>query len=199
MSKPIEFWFDFGSPASYLAYTQLPAVAARAGAELVWRPMLLGGVFKATGNRSPAAVPAKGAWMQGDLRRWARKWGVEFNSNPHFPVNTLAMMRGAAAARRAGELAPYAEAMFRAMWVDGKNPSEAAVFAEVVGAAGLDPAAYAGRVQDPEVKQALIAATEEAVERGVFGAPTMIVDGELFFGQDRLDFVAEAAAAPARG
>ena len=194
MSKTIEFWFDFGSPTSYLAYTQLPALAERAGAELAWRAMLLGGVFKATGNRAPGAIPAKGAWMRGDMRRWARKWGVGFNANPHFPVNTLNPMRGAVAARRAGELAPYAEAMFRAMWVEGKKISEPEVFAEVLSAAGLDAAAYGERIADPEIKQALIVATEEAVSRGVFGAPTMIVDGELFFGQDRLDFVAEAAA-----
>ncbi len=194
MSKAIEFWFDFGSPTSYLAFTQLPSLSARIGAELIWRPMLLGGVFKATGNRSPAAVPAKGAWMRGDMQRWARKWGVPLNPNPHFPVNTLNMMRGAVAAQQAGELSPYAEAMYRAMWIDGRNPSEAEAFAEVVADAGLDAAAYGARIQDPAVKQALIAATEEAVGRGVFGAPTMIVDGELFFGQDRLDFVAEAAA-----
>lgn len=194
MSKTIEFWFDFGSPTSYLAWTQLPGIAERAGAELVWRPMLLGGVFKETGNRSPAAVPAKGAWMRRDMQRWARKWGVTLNPNPHFPVNTLNMMRGAIAARDAGELAPYAKAMFRAMWVDGKKPSEADVFAETVAGAGLDADAYAARIRDPEVKQALIAATGEAVGRGVFGAPTMFVGDELFFGQDRLEFVAEAAA-----
>ena len=194
MSKKIEFYFDYGSPTSYLAWTQLPGVAARVGAELALRPMLLGGVFKATGNRSPAAVPAKGAWMRGDMQRWAVKWGATLNSNPHFPVNTLAMMRGAIAAQRAGELERYSDAMYRAMWVDGKNPSDAAVFAEVVSGAGLDAAAYGERIQDPEVKQALIAATEEAVARGVFGAPTMFVGDELFFGQDRLDFVAEAAA-----
>lgn len=194
MSRTIEFWFDFGSPTSYLAFTQLPKIAARVGAGLVWRPMLLGGVFKATGNQSPAAVPAKGAWMSGDMQRWARKWGVPLNPNPHFPVNTLNMMRGAVAAQQAGELGPYAEAMYRAMWIDGKNPSVPEVLAVVVAGAGLDPAAYAERIQDPAVKQALIAATEEAVGRGIFGAPTMIVGDELFFGQDRLDFVAEAAA-----
>lgn len=195
MSKAIEFYFDFGSPTSYLAFTQLPGIAERAGAELVCCPMLLGGVFRETGNRSPAAVPAKGVWMHRDMQLWARKWGVPLNPNPHFPVNTLNTMRGAVAAQRAGELAPYAEAMYRAMWVEGKNTSDPDVFADIVAGAGLDAAAYGARIQDPEVKQALIAATAEAVERGVFGAPTMIVDGELFFGQDRLDFVAGAAAA----
>ena len=122
------------------------------------------------------------------------QWGVPLNPNPHFPVNTLNMMRGAVAAQQAGELGPYAEAMYRAMWIDGKNPSAPEVFAEVVAGAGFDPAAYSERIQHPAVKQALIAATEEAVGRGIFGAPTMIVGDELFFGQDRLDFVAEAAA-----
>ncbi len=194
MSKPIEFFFDFGSPTSYLAWTQLPALAAGIGAPLVYRPMLLGGVFKATGNQPPGVVKAKGAWMLGDLQLWARKWGVPLVFNPHFPVRTLGIMRGAAAALANDELIPYGDAMLKAMWVDGRNPSEPEVFAAVVESAGLDAALYGQRIQDPAVKQALFDTTDEAVARGVFGAPTMIVGDDLFFGQDRLDFVAEAAA-----
>jgi 2-hydroxychromene-2-carboxylate isomerase len=193
--KTIEFWFDFGSPASYLAFTQMPRIAAETGATLVWRPMLLGGVFKATGNASPVTVPAKGRWMMQDLQRWARRWGVPFTFNPHFPINTLTLMRGAVGLqlRRPQEFTRYAEAVFHAMWAAPLNLGDPAELAEVLRAAGLDAEALAALAADPEVKAALVAATDEAVARGVFGAPTVFVGAAMFFGQDRLDFVQEAA------
>lgn len=196
MSKTVEFFFDFGSPASYLAYTQLPGIAARAKATLVWKPMLLGGVFKATGNASPVTVAAKGRWMMGDLARFARRYGVAFRMPPNFPVNTLAMMRGAVGMqlRRPADFPRYAAAMFDAMFATGQDMGDPAVLSGVLAGAGFDAAEFQALVADPEVKQALIANTEEAVARGVFGAPTMFVDGEMHFGQDRLDFVAEALA-----
>lgn len=196
MSKSVEFFFDVGSPTTYLAWTQLPAIARETGAQIVWRPMLLGGVFKATGNASPVTVPAKGRWMGGDIARFAKRYGVPFAFNPHFPVNTLALMRGAAGLqlRQPQRLEAYLNAVFRAMWVDAVNLDEAAQVARVLGAAGFDADAFAVLVGDPEVKAALMATTEEAVARGVFGAPSLFVDGELFFGQDRLDFVREALA-----
>ncbi len=194
MSKSVEFFFDVGSPTTYLAWTQLPAIARETGAQIVWRPMLLGGVFKATGNASPVTVPAKGRWMGADIARFAKRYGVPFAFNPHFPVNTLALMRGAAGLqlRQPQRLEAYLNAVFRAMWVDAVNLDEAAQVARVLGAAGFDADAFAALVGDPEVKAALMATTEEAVARGVFGAPSLFVDGELFFGQDRLDFVREA-------
>lgn len=193
--KTIEFWFDFGSPASYLAFTQMPRIAAETGAALVWRPMLLGGVFKATGNASPVSVPAKGRWMMQDLQRWARRWGVPFAFNPHFPIHTLTLMRGAVGLqmRRPQDFPRYADAVFHAMWVAGRNLGDAAELAAVLHAAGLEPEALAALAADPEVKAALVAATDEAVARGVFGAPTVFVGDAMFFGQDRLDFVREAA------
>ncbi len=190
----IEFYFDFGSPTTYLAHTQLPAIAAATGAELVWRPMLLGGVFKATGNASPVSVPAKGAWMGQDIARWAARYGVPFRFNPHFPINTLTLMRGAAGLQlRHPELfKPYADAVFEAMWVHPRNLGEPSEVGAVLAPLGIEPEAFMALVSDPAVKAALVAATEEAVARGVFGAPTCFVGTEMHFGQDRLDFVRQA-------
>ena len=198
VSKSIEFWFDFGSPTTYLAHTQLPRIAREAGAQLVYKPMLLGGVFKATGNSSPVTVPAKGRWMGRDIARWAARWGVPFTFNPHFPINTLTLMRGAAGMQlRASlpEFTRYVDAVFDAMWVQPRNLGDADEVAAVLTKAGLDAQAFAALVADPDVKAALVAQTDEAVARGVFGAPTCFVGDEMFFGQDRLDFVREAAAA----
>lgn len=195
-ARTIEFWFDVGSPTTYLAHTQLPRIAREAGAQLQYRPMLLGGVFKATGNASPVTVPAKGRWMGADLARWAERWGVPFAFNPHFPVNTLTLMRGATALqmRRPQDFMPYVDAVFDAMWVRPRNLNDAAEVAAVAQRAGLGADEFAALVADPQVKAALVAATEEAVARGVFGAPTCFVGDEMHFGQDRLDFVRAAAA-----
>lgn len=187
-----EFFFDFGSPASYLAATQLDGIAARTGADIVWRPMLLGGVFKSVGNQSPATVAAKGAWMQKDLARFAKRYGAPFAHNPFFPLDTLIMMRAAAAMELEGKLRPYADAMFRAMWVDGKNMNDPATVGAVLSAAGFDPAALLAGANSQPAKDRLRATTEEAVARGVFGAPSIFVGDALYFGQDRLDFVEEA-------
>lgn len=196
MAKTLEFFFDFGSPASYIAFRQLPALAAERGAEIAWRPMLLGGVFKATGNASPVTVPAKGRWMMGDLQRWAQRAGIPFRFNPHFPVNTLTLMRGATGLllRDRARFLPYCEAVFDALWQQGQNLGDPAVLATLLRGAGFDAEAFAVLVADPEVKAALIATTDEAVSRGVFGAPTCFVGDAMFFGQDRLDFVREALA-----
>ena len=194
MTKTVEFFFDFGSPTSYLAWTQLPRIAAQAGAQIVWRPMLLGGVFKATGNQSPAAIPSKGRYMLQDLTRFAKRYDVPMAFNPHFPINTLTLMRGAAGYLDSDKLQHYLQAVFAAIWVQQKNLGKAEVLAEVLTAAGLDVAEFERLVSDETVKQRLKETTEEAVKRGVFGAPSFFVDDQLYFGQDRLDFVAEALA-----
>jgi len=196
--RRVEYFFDFGSPTSYLASTQLPKIAAAAGAEIVWRPMLLGGVFKATGNNSPVTVPAKGRWMNEDIGRWAARYGVPFRHNPHFPINTLSLMRGAAGLqmRQPRDFVRYLDAMHRAMWQGEKNLGDAAVLAATLTEAGFDAEAFVALIADPEVKARLVATTEEAVARGVFGAPTFFVGEAMFFGQDRLDFVREALARP---
>jgi len=192
MSKMIEFFFDFVSPTAYFAHHVLPKIAGHAGADLVYRPMFLGGVMKATGNAPPAFVLAKGAWMNDDLPRWAKKYGIEYNFNPHFPVNTLAMMRGACALQGEDVFPAYLDAMFEAVWKDGKNMGDPEEIAKVVSRLGLDPEEFAALCQKPEWKQALKANTDEAVERGAFGAPSIFVGDDLYFGQDRLFMVAEA-------
>jgi len=196
MPKTVEFFFDFGSPTSYLAWTQLPKLAADAGAQLVWRPMLLGGVFKATGNASPVTIPAKGRWMFGDLAGWARRYGVPLAMNPHFPINTLTLMRIAVGLqmRQPADFERYVAAAYRAMWVEPQNLGDPAMLAPMLQRAGFDAERLLALAGDPEVKARLVANTEEAVARGVFGAPTMFVGQQMFFGQDRLDFVREALA-----
>jgi 2-hydroxychromene-2-carboxylate isomerase len=187
-----EFFFDYGSPFTYLAYTQFPAIAERTGAQIVYRPMLLGGVFKATGNRSPVEVAAKGVWLNADLNRYATHYGVPFAHNPHFPINTLPLMRGAVAADNDGRIAAYSDAIFRAIWADQRNMADPIVIGTVLREAGFDPAAMMAAIGTPEVKDKLRMNTEEAVARGVFGAPTCFVGDQMFFGQDRLDFVEKA-------
>jgi 2-hydroxychromene-2-carboxylate isomerase len=195
--RNVEYFFDVGSPTSYLAWTQLPKIAAETGATVAWRPMLLGGVFKATGNASPITVAAKGRWMNVDMMRWADRYGVTFCFNPHFPINTLTLMRGAAGLqmRSPEQLARYLEVVERALWETPKNLGDPAVLAATLSEGGFDAEAFAALVADPEVKARLIATTEEAVGRGVFGAPTFFVGDQMFFGQDRLEFVREALLA----
>lgn len=193
MSKAVEFYFDVGSPAAYLAWTQLPTIAREAGAEIEYRPFLLGGVFQATGNRSPMEVPAKGQYMQDDLQRFARRYGVPFAHNPHFPINTLTLMRGAIGlqTREPARMIPYVDAVYRAIWVDGKNMNDPATVGKVLHQAGFDPEQLLALASDPAVKDHLKSETQEAVARGVFGAPTFFIGQDMFWGQDRLDFVKE--------
>jgi 2-hydroxychromene-2-carboxylate isomerase len=153
----------------------------------------LGGLFKASGNSSPVTVPAKGRYMMmEDLPRFAKLYNVPLNTNPHFPINTLNLMRGAVSSLDEEYFDTYIDTIFKAIWVEGRNMGDIDTVIEVLTAAGLDAKAIIEATQRPEVKQKLISNTEQAVERGLFGAPTMFVDGEMFFGQDRLQFV-EAA------
>ncbi|SDS76813.1 2-hydroxychromene-2-carboxylate isomerase [Halopseudomonas sabulinigri] len=195
MSKTIEFYFDVGSPASYLAWTQLDALAERTGASIELKPMLLGGVFMATGNSSPATVPAKGAHSRIDMQRYAQRYGVTLNQNPFFPINTLQLMRGAAAYQGSADFDRYLETIFTAMWIDELDMGQPEIVGKVLAKGGFDPAEVMAKVSDPAVKEQLKATTEEAVKRGVFGAPTFFVGDEMFFGQDRLDWVEAAAKA----
>lgn len=194
MSKSVDFYFDFGSPAAYLAWRRIGAVAARTGATVKPIPMLLGGLFKATGNSAPLTVPAKGAYLFVDLSRFARKFGVPLKLNSAFPINTVTLMRGAAGYDGTDKFCTYCDAVFDAIWRDDRNMGDPAVVAEVLAAAGLDPAEFEALVADQAVKDRLKTNTEAAVARGAFGAPTFFVEGEMFFGQDRLDFVEEALA-----
>ena len=197
MTKTVEFYFDVGSPAAYVAWKRLPQLCAQAGAAIAYKPMLLGGVFQATGNHSPTSVPAKGRYMMSDLERFARRHGIPFIQNPFFPINTLALMRGATGLqmRDKARMVPYADAVYQAIWVDGKDMNDANTVAGVLQQAGFDPVALLTLANDPEVKDRLKAVTQDAVARGVFGAPTFFVDGTMYWGQDRLDFVKEALEA----
>ncbi len=197
MSRSVEFLFDVGSPAAYLAFKRLPAICEQLGATLHWRPMLLGGVFQATGNHSPATIPAKGSYLFTDLQRFARRHGIEFRPNPHFPINTLTLMRMATGLqlREPQRLGAFVDAVYRAIWVQERDLNDAGVVANVLREAGFDPEALLALANDPAVKEQLKARTQEAVARGVFGAPTFFVGQEMFWGQDRLDFVKEALEA----
>jgi 2-hydroxychromene-2-carboxylate isomerase len=197
MTKTVEFYFDVGSPAAYLAYKRLPGICEKAHARLVFKPMLLGGVFQATGNQSPVNIPAKGRYIMVDFERFARRHGIEFRQNPFFPINTLTLMRGAAGLqlREPDRLLPYVDAVYRAIWVDGKDMNHPTVVGAVLKAAGFDPQQLLALAGDPEVKERLKAVTQEAVARGVFGAPTFFVGDDMYWGQDRLDFVQEALEA----
>jgi 2-hydroxychromene-2-carboxylate isomerase len=194
MPKTIEFLFDVGSPTCYLAHRRLPAIAARTGAAVNYIPILLGGIFKATGNAPPGGVAPRGHWMNIDMARYAAREGITLALNPDFPINTITMMRILTAVRGTAEFAPLCEALFAAMWETPRNLADPAVLVAALTAAGFAPEALLARAAAPEVKAALIAATDAAVARGTFGAPTFFVGNAFFFGQDRLDWVEAAAA-----
>lgn len=194
MTKTVEFYFDLGSPASYLAWTQLPALCAETGGQLVYHPMLLGGVFKATGNASPASIPAKGRYMNRDLQRYAERYQVPLRFSAHFPINTLPLMRMVTGVqmRQPERFLSLLDCLFAALWVRGLNLGDPAVVQEALEADGFDSQALQALVLDEAVKERLKDTTEQALQRGVFGAPSLFVDDELYFGQDRLEFVREA-------
>ena len=193
----LEFFYDFVSPYSYLASTRVEADVAKVGGTVRFRPFLLGGVFNATGNKAPIEVAAKAPYLAADCLRWAKRLGVPFAWPSRFPVLTVLPLRAAFAAEKLGKLAPYTHAMFRAYWADGRDLSDAAVVTDVATKAGLDGAALV--VEAPSFKEALKAQTQEAVDRGSFGAPTFFVGREMFIGNDRLDFAMEALAAAGKG
>ena len=192
--KTLEFFFDFGSPAAFLAWTQLARLAQDTNATIHYRPMLLGAVFKATGNHSPAMIPAKGRYMSEDLARFAKRYGQAFTMNPYFPINTLYLMRAATAMSlyMPQELERFIRAIYQALWVDQLNLGDQATLDQVLHQNGFSPQTLNVWLEDDKVKETLKQTTDEAVARGVFGAPTFFVGDQMFFGQDRLDFVKEA-------
>lgn len=199
VTKTLELIFDFGSPNAYLCMKALPELLDRTGADLVITPCLLGGIFKATGNKAPmvqyADAPAKLAYENLEMRRFIAKHGLsKFRINPHFPVNTLTIMRGAIVAGEEGTLDDYIDAVNRAMWEDGLKMDDQEVVVAFLSANGFDGPALLARTQEPGIKAKLIANTEAAVARGVFGIPTFFVEGEMFFGKDRLAQVEAALA-----
>jgi 2-hydroxychromene-2-carboxylate isomerase len=196
MTVPVQFLFDFGSPNAYLCHRVIPAIEARTGVKFEYVPVLLGGIFKLSGNRSPAeafaGIPNKRAYDQLELKRFIAKHRLErYRHNPHWPVNTLQIMRGAVAAQKQGCFEPYVETVYVAMWEEGRNMEDPEVIVRTLNEAGLDGQRLYAGTQDPEVKGTLMANTQSAFERGAFGSPTFFVGDEIFFGKDRLREVEE--------
>jgi 2-hydroxychromene-2-carboxylate isomerase len=200
MTATVEFHFDFGSPNAFLAHRVIPEIEQRTGATFRYVPVLLGGVFKATGNRSPAEAFAgirnKPEYERRETERFLRRHGItSFVRNPFFPVNTLRIMRGAVAAEIDGGFAEYVEAVFNHMWEAPKKMDEPDVIRAALDQSGIDGAAMLARIEDGAVKARLIANTEASVARGTFGSPAFFVGDEMWFGKDRLRDVEEAIAA----
>jgi 2-hydroxychromene-2-carboxylate isomerase len=196
MTVPVQFLFDFGSPNAYMCHRVIPAIEARTGVKFEYVPVLLGGIFKLSGNRSPAeafaGIPNKRAYDQLEIKRFVAKHRLErYRPNPHWPVNTLQIMRGAVAAQKQGCFESYVEAVYVAMWEDGRNMEDPELIVRTLNEAGLDGQRLYAGTQDPEVKSTLMANTQAAFERGAFGSPTFFVGDEIFFGKDRLREVEE--------
>jgi len=197
--KKVEFHFDFGSPNAYLSHLVIPAIEQRTGSKFQYVPVLLGGVFKLTNNRSPAeslaGIKNKPQYERLETARFIRRHGItKFQSNPFFPVNTLMIMRGAIAARAMGVFERYVDEMYRHMWAEPKKMDDPNIVRGVLDAAGFDSARWFELIQSAPVKDELLRNTERSVERGTFGSPTFFVGGEIFFGKDRLREVEEMIA-----
>jgi 2-hydroxychromene-2-carboxylate isomerase len=182
----IDFYFDIGSPYSYLCATQIDGVAAKHGHKVSWRPFLLGAVFKASGNEMPARIPTKAKWMLGDLSHWAEVYQVPFHFPAIFPANSLRAMRACCFAETKGRLRELAMSLFSAYWTRGVDPSSDAGLRQAAASSGLDGAQLIEAIDTQAIKDKLRANTETAIAAGAFGAPTMIFDGQLLWGNDRL-------------
>lgn len=191
MKKQIEFYFDLGSPYSYVGFYRLLKIAEEQQAEIIWKPILLGGVFKATGNSSPMAVPAKARYSMMDLKRWSKYWQIPVKMNPHFPINTLHLMRLLTAVQlyQPDRFVCVLKGLYDAMFGHPRNLNDVQEFMALGEELGIDTVQAQTWLDDEKVKARLKALTEEAVERGVFGAPTCFVDNEQFWGVDHLHFV----------
>jgi len=196
VSQNPQFLFDFGSPNAFLSHEAIPAIEQRTGVKFEYVPILLGGIFKATNNKSPAetlaGVKNKPEFMKIETERFLKRFNVKpYTWNPFFPVNTLNLMRAAVAAQLEGVFEKYIEAAFHHMWVEPKKMDDPEVADKAIAASGLDAAKLFARAQDADVKAKLIANTQAAVERGAFGSPTFFVGNEIFFGKEQLREVEE--------
>ena len=192
--KSVEFYFDLGSPYSYLAYYRLLQIAEQQEIQIVYKPILLGGVFKATGNRSPIEIPVKGVYSILDMQRWAEYYQIPMQMNSHFPMNTLTLMRILTGVQllHLEKFEQVLKLLFDAMFGTPQNLNEPTVLAEVLKPSGFSVEDIMSMVQSEVVKQKLITETEQAIQRGIFGAPTFFVGDEMYWGQDRLHFVEQA-------
>lgn len=195
--KVIEFYFDVGSPYSYIGFHRIQHIAEQYQAEIIWKPMLLGGVFKATGNSSPMAVPAKARYSMRDLKRWSDLWQIPVQMNPYFPINTLQLMRLITAVQlfQPEAFLNVLTGIFNAMFGQTRNLNDLNELIQLMQELGLDVAQVKSWLEDEKVKSELKVITEEAIARGVFGAPSWFVDDELYWGVDHLHFVEHALSA----
>ena len=191
MSKVVEFYYDFGSPTCYLAFYKLRQLEEEGKLEIEYCPILLGGVFKSIGNSAPANIPAKGKYMFDDIIRYAQRYGFEYNFNPHFPLNTLNLMRSAVGMIGDDRFVDFNDILFKAIWRDKKNMGDPEVVKEVILEGGFDLNKIFALSTDQKVKDELKERTGKAVERGLFGAPTMFFDGKMYWGQDRIFMIEE--------
>ena len=188
MTKNVTFCFDFGSPYSYLAYNNLNSIR-EAGGEVTIMPVLLGGIFKATGNQPPATVQKKGEYMFKDINRWSKKLDIPFKMNPYFPILTVPHMRGAVLAQRENILEKYMQVMFEAIWVKAMNLNDQEILTNIAEKSGIDPNQFAEEMSSDEIKNKLRENTEFAISKGAFGVPTYYLDDEMFWGIDSVKFL----------
>ena len=191
MTKTVTFCFDFGSPYSYLAYNYLSPIKD-AGAQIELKPVLLGGIFKATGNQPPATVQKKGEYMFRDIQRWSKKLNVSFKMNPYFPILTVPHMRGAILAQKKNILEDYMQSMFDSMWLKGLNLNDQEILTQVASESGIDPNEFAEGISSDEVKNELKVNTQFAIDKGAFGVPAYFLEDEMFWGIDSIKFLLDA-------
>ena len=191
MTKTVTFCFDFGSPYSYLAYNYLSPIK-ESGAQIDLKPVLLGGIFKATGNQPPATVQKKGEYMFKDIQRWANKLDISFKMNPYFPILTVPHMRGAILAQKKGILEYYMQSMFDSMWLKGLNLNDQEILTQVASESGIDPNDFAEGISSDEIKNELKENTQFAIDKGAFGVPTYFLEDEMFWGIDSIKFLIDS-------
>lgn len=191
MTKTVTFCFDFGSPYSYLAYNYLSPIK-EAGAQIDLKPVLLGGIFKATGNQPPATVQKKGEYMFKDIQRWSNKLDISFKMNPYFPILTVPHMRGAILAQKKDILEDYMQSMFDSMWLKGLNLNDQEILTKVASESGIDPNDFAEGISSDEIKDELRVNTQFAIDKGAFGVPTYFLENEMFWGIDSIKFLLES-------
>ena len=191
MTKTVTFCFDFGSPYSYLAYNYLSPIKD-AGAQIELKPVLLGGIFKATGNQPPATVQKKGEYMFKDIQRWSNKLDISFKMNPYFPILTVPHMRGAILAQKKNILEDYMQSMFDSMWLKGLNLNDQEILTQVASESGIDPNDFSEGISNDEIKDELKVNTQFAIDKGAFGVPTYFFENEMFWGIDSIKFLLES-------
>lgn len=191
MTKTVTFCFDFGSPYSYLAYNYL-SVIKETGAEIEIKPVLLGAIFKATGNQPPATVQKKGQYMFNDIQRWSEKLDLKFKMNPFFPILTVPHMRGAILAQKNNILEKYMQCMFDSIWVKALNLNDQEVLTQIASESGIEPNDFADGISRDETKDSLRSNTQFAIDKGAFGVPTYFLEDEMFWGIDSVKFLIDS-------